>query len=737
MKKKRFRFQWGAFLMLILYGGLFFTLFARIFFIQATGQVEGQELKARAAAMYHKEAVITSERGKILDRNGNTIAEDTLSYRLVAVVNPVATTNPDAPRHVTDPKKTAEILSKYISMEESKIYNILTRKQADGSYYYQVEFGAAGRGISHETKTKIEKEDLPGILFITDSKRYYPNGPFASHLIGFTQKEEQPDGTFLSVGKMGLELIYNEELTGENGKVEYESDAFHYLIPHKEKMVQPAKDGNNIYLTIDKTIQNFLEDSMNNVFEEYQPESMVAVMADAKTGEILAMSQRPTFDPDTRIGLEDNWLNYVTQEVMEPGSTMKIFTLAAAIESGNWYPGATYQSGAYTVLDRTIRDHNNYGWGRITYLEGFQRSSNTAMAYLLEQMGNETFIEYLKEFGFGKKTGIDLPGEVSGTILTRYPINYVTTSYGQGSTVTPIQLVQAMTAITNDGVMMQPYVIDKIVDSQTGEVIENHEPVKKGQPISEETAKQVRKILESTVTSPHGTARHFEIDGYDIAGKTGTSQIPNPNGRGYLYGKNNYLYSFLGLAPVDDPQFIFYVAVKRPQLKGHEIGSEPVEKVFKTVTENSLKYLNINPDDVKPVEKVTIKNYVGKKSTTIQQELESKGLIPIIIGEPGEITEQYPKEGVALLRNNLVFLKTKGDITIPSFEKWSLRNMLIYKAMSGLNIELVGEGYVQSQSVTPNTLVIDEAPIVVNLKTPEKWFAPEQTETVEDFPQDS
>src|SRR5690554_6041466 len=144
MKKKRFRFQWGAFLMLILYGGLFFTLFARIFFIQATGQVEGQELKARAAAMYHKEAVITSERGKILDRNGNTIAEDTLSYRLVAVVNPVATTNPDAPRHVTDPKKTAEILSKYISMEESKIYNILTRKQADGSYYYQVEFGAAG-----------------------------------------------------------------------------------------------------------------------------------------------------------------------------------------------------------------------------------------------------------------------------------------------------------------------------------------------------------------------------------------------------------------------------------------------------------------------------------------------------------------------------------------------------------------------------------------------------------------
>lgn len=722
--------------MFIFYGGLFFALFLRITYIQATGKVEGEELKARAAALYQKEAVLTAERGKILDRNGNIIAEDTLSYRLIAVVNPAATTNKEKPQHVVDPEETAKVLAKYIAMDESEIYKILTKRRPDGRYYYQVEFGAAGRGISHEVKTKIENEKLPGIKFVSDTKRYYPNGVFASHLIGFTQREKKGDGTFISVGKMGLELTYNKQLTGQNGKIEYESDAYHYLIPNREKMVQPAKNGNNIYLTIDKTIQNFLEDAMTKVHKEYNPEAMVGIVADAKTGEILAMSQRPTFNPETREGLENNWLNYVIQEVIEPGSTMKTFTLAAAIESGHWNPNATYQSGAYKVLDRTIRDHNTYGWGRITYLEGFQRSSNTAMANLLEIMGNDTFMKYLNAFGFGQKTGIDLPGEVTGTILTRYPINYVTTSFGQGSTVTPIQLVQAMTAITNDGVMMQPYVIDKIVDSTTGKVIEEHKPKEKGKPISASTAKQVREILASTVTSEVGTARNYKIDGYEVAGKTGTAQIPNPNGKGYLYGKNNYLYSFLGMAPADNPQLIVYVAVKRPKLKDTEVGSEPVAKVFNPVMENSLKYLNIDPEDVKPVETVNIGNYIGKNAANIKQELESQGLKPIVIGEGGEITDQYPKEGVALLKNNLVFLKTDGVVTLPSFENWSLRNLLIYKAMSGINIEIVGEGYVESQSVTENTVISDSSPVVVKLKTPEESFVQPREETDEELPQD-
>ncbi|HWK24242.1 MAG TPA: penicillin-binding protein [Ureibacillus sp.] len=727
--------------MLVIYGGLFFALFIRIFYIQSTGEIKGEQLKVKAAALYEKDAVLTAERGRILDRNGGVIAEDTLSYRLIAVVNPEATENDKKPRHVVNPKKTAKVLAKYISMEESEIYKILTKKLADGRTPYQVEFGVAGRSISHEIMTAIKNEELPGITFASDSTRYYPNGPFASHLVGFALKEEQEDGSFKTVGKMGLEYTYNKELTGKDGSMQYESDIFGYLLPNSEKMVTPAENGDDIYLTIDKTIQNFLEESMTSVYKQYNPESMIGVVADPKTGEILAMSQRPTFDPDTRDGL-DGWNNNVIESVIEPGSTMKTFTLATAIETDNWYPGAYYQSGSYTLLGDTIKDHNLNGWGKITYLEGFQRSSNTAMANLLEYVGNDTLIDYFKKFGFGQKTGIDLPGEASGTLLTKYPINYVTTSYGQGSTVTPIQLVQAATAVANDGEMMQPYVIDKIVDSSNGEVIKDEKPSVKGKPISKKTAQQVREVLASTVTSKDGTAKNFAIEGYEVAGKTGTAYIPKDDGSGkYLKGnKNNYLYSFLGMAPADDPQLIVYVAVKKPKLGATEVGSKPVSEVFTSVMQNSLKYLNINPEDVAEVETTTMKNYIGKNADNVQAELENDGITPIVIGEGGKITAQYPEKDVAITKGSIVFLKTEGSVTLPSFKNWSLRNMLVYKMMSGLTIEIVGEGYVESQSVSADTVIGEGSPIVVQLKTPKETYSSppveETTDDEEELPKD-
>ncbi|MEK4228642.1 penicillin-binding transpeptidase domain-containing protein [Solibacillus sp. FSL H8-0538] len=705
--------------MFAIYGGLFLLLFWRIVHIQATGEVEGHALAVEAAAKYEKETVLAADRGKILDRDGNIIAEDTLSYRLIAVVRESATTNPEKPRHVVDPQETAKILAQYIPMDEAEIYARLT-KEGDP---YQVEFKSAGRGISHEVKTEIDELKLPGILFVSDTKRYYPNGSFAAHLIGFALKEDQKDGTTKTVGKMGLESIYNDQLTGTDGALKYQSDAFRYLLPNSEKMVQPATDGSDIHLTLDKSIQNFLEDAMSRVNDEYNPESMVGVVANPKTGEILAISQRPTFDPDTRAGLETNWLNDVIENVIEPGSTMKIFTVGAAVDSGNWHPNATYQSGQYTLLDRTIRDHNLVGWGTISYLEGFQRSSNTAMAHLLEIMGRDTFVEYINKFGFGEKTGIDLPREATGTILTKVPSNVLTTSYGQGSTVTPIQLIQGLTAIANDGEMMQPYVIDKIVDPNTGEVTFDSKPTVKSKPISAETAKTMRELLASTVTSEVGTAKRFQIEGYEVAGKTGTAQMPKKNGVGYDWGKNEFLYSFLGMAPADDPQLIMYIAIAKPQLSATEVGSEPVSQVFNSVMQNSLKYLNINPEDVAKVKVTSVADYVGQQAEAIQIELMNEGLQPIIIGKGGEVIAQYPKAETKATAGSLVFLKTDGEITLPSFTEWSLRNLLVYKTMSKLPIEIIGEGYVESQSASPNTVILDNAPIVVKLKTPEQSFA--------------
>ena len=713
--------------MFILFGGLFLLLYWRFVSIQATGVVKGHELESEALAKYQSGYVLSADRGKILDRNANIIAEDTLSYRLVAVIRESASENPNKPIHVVDKAKTAELLAQYIPMDEEKILERLT--PAEGKNPYQVEFGLAGRGISNEVKKQIEALNLPGIILFSDKKRYYPNGAFASHLIGFALRETNEDGTSSVVGKMGLESIYDSQLTGKDGKLMYQRDARNYLLPNSNKVVQDAQDGNDIYLTIDKTIQNFLEDAMSKVNEKYNPQSMIGVVANPKTGEILAMSQRPTFNPDTREGLDGNWLNDVVENTIEPGSTFKTFTVAAAMDSGNWYPNATYKSGTYNVYGNTIRDHNEYGWGTISYLEGFQRSSNTAMANLLDIMGWDTLEDYLGRFGFGQKTGIDLPGEASGIINSKYPIEKYTTTFGQGSTVTPIQLIQGLTAIANDGKMMQPYVIDKIVNPNTGEVVVDSKPTEKGQPVSATTAKAMRELLASTVYGEAGNAKRFQIEGYEVAGKTGTAQIPKENG-GYYWGKNDFLYSFLGMAPVDDPQLIVYIAVAKPTL-GSEVGADPVSQVFKSVVLNSLKYMNINSSDVAEVKTKTVPDLIGKQTDTVMTELEGDGLQPILIGEGGNITEQYPKAESSLIQGGLVFLKTEGAITLPSFENWSLRNLLVYKTLTKLPIEIFGEGYVESQSVSEGTTVDNESPIVVKLKTPQEKYSTLQVENLD------
>ena len=717
MTKRKFRYQYGAFLMFIIFGGLFLLLYWRFVSIQATGVVNGHELETEALAKYQTGYVLSADRGKILDRNENVIAEDTLSYRLVAVIRESVTENKNNPRHVVDKMETANLLAQYIPMDEEKILDRLTPDP--GKDPYQVEFGLAGRGISHEVKKQIEALNLPGIILFSDKKRYYPNGAFASHLIGFALRETYDDGSSAVVGKMGLESIYNKQLTGENGKLTYQRDARNYLLPNSDKIVQDAQDGNDIYLTIDKTIQNFLEDAMSRVDEKYSPQSMIGVIANPKTGEILAMTQRPTFNPDTREGLNSNWLNDVVENTIEPGSTLKTFTVAAAIDSGNWHPNEKYQSGSYKVYKDTIRDHNTYGWGRITYLEGIQRSSNTAMANLLDIMGWDTLEKYLKDFGFGQKTGIDLPNEASGIINSRYPLEKYTTAFGQGSTVTPIQLIQGLTAIANDGKMMQPYVIDKIVNPNTGEVVMDSKPTGKGQPVSADTAKAVREVLTSTIYGEAGNAKRFQIEGYEVAGKTGTAQMPKANGRGYDWGKNEFLYSFLGMAPADDPQLVVYIAIAKPKL-GAEVGSDPVSQVFNSAVVNSLKYMNINPSDVAEVQTKTIANFVGQQTDSVITELEGDGLRPVLIGEGGQILEQFPASETSLTKGSTVFLKTDGTITLPSFENWSLRNILVYKSLSKLPIEIFGEGFVESQSVSQGTIISDNSPIVVKLKTPQE-----------------
>ncbi|WP_253724482.1 penicillin-binding protein [Sporosarcina sp. HYO08] len=696
-------------------------------FIQVTGQAEGRVMAALAEAKYARESVLTADRGTIVDRNGELIASDTLSYRLVAVLSESASKGAKKPHHVQDFEKTAEVLSNYIPMEKEEILSRLKSfKEADR---WQVEFGKAGRDINHESALKLRDEKLPGILLIEDKKRFYPNGIFASYLVGFTTREEQKDGIVSTVGRMGLEAIYNDELTGQDGKVEFESDGWGVILSKSEKAIVPAKDGYDIQLTIDKTIQNFVEEAMTRVEKEYSPKKMLVIVANPKTGEILAVSQRPSFHPGTREGLTDNWLNEALETTIEPGSTLKMFTVAAAVEEKKWDSNAWYQSGQYKAPGATIRDVNRTGWGTITYLEGFQRSSNVSMAYLLERMGHGTFIDYIGRFGFGEKTGINLPNEASGKILDTRPIERITTAYGQGSTVTPIQMVQAASAIANNGVMMKPYVIDKIIDPNTGKVIQQEKPEAHGTPISAETAKMVRELLASTVTSEKGTARRFALNGYSVGGKTGTAEIPKPNGGGYLSGTGNYLYSFLGMAPADDPQLITYAIVQQPKLNYGQSGSESVSKLFNPIMESSLKYLNIVPDGEGAVDTAVIEDYTSKDSDDVMAKLQKDGFNPILIGEGGKIISQYPSGNTKLTVGSLILLKTDGMTTLPDFTGWSKKMIRSFKHLSGLELRLNGDGFVTSQSVSKGALLDFHEPVVIQLQVPSELYSPKEENT--------
>ncbi|WP_461201697.1 penicillin-binding protein [Anoxybacillus sp. TBDG-1] len=695
---------------------LFFLLFGRFVYLQATGVADGQVLAVEAQKRYLKKQVLEAKRGTIFDRDGEIIAEDIPSYTVAAILDP------DMPQHVTDPEKTAQKLAPLLKMDVADVERILKKKAK------QVEFGPNGRGISQTLKQKIEALELPGITFIRDSKRFYPNGTFASYVVGYAQKNEATNEV---EGKMGIEKQFDEQLKEKDGHVAYEGDPQGFKLPYADEQIVPPQNGKNIYLTIDKHIQTFLEDAMNAVEKQYAPKKIIAIVADPKTGAILAMSTRPSFDPNKR-NIE-NYFNDAISYPYEPGSTMKIFTLAAAVNEGVFQPSETYQSGSYQVGPHRIRDHNKVGWGKITFLEGVQRSSNVAFAKIVrEKLGEDRFLQYLHRFHFNEPTGIELPGEKTGNILYRYPIEKVTTGFGQGTSVTPIQQVQAATAIANGGKMMKPYVVDRIVDPESGKTVVKHEPTVVDTPISKQTAEKVLDILETVVTSEKGTGRPYQIEGYRVAGKTGTAQIPDPKG-GYLTGHQNYIFSFLGMAPRENPRLIMYVAVQQPNISYTETGAAPVSMIFNSVMKSSLQYLNIQPNvekkQVKKEKSISLPSYVDQSVEQATQSLKNQGLNVTIIGKGTKVRAQFPKAGEHVVAPDRVLLQTDGNAMMPDVTGWSLRDVMKLAELLQLKPSFIGNGYVFRQNITPGAVIKRNDYIIVELAKPSEIDEKQQTET--------
>ncbi|MDQ0231276.1 penicillin-binding protein [Metabacillus malikii] len=702
----------GAAILALLFVFLFLLVFIRFLYIQATGTVHGEVLAARAEVLYESKRPIEATRGSILDTNGKVIAEDKATYKLIAILDDQLTTNPDTPQHVVDIQKTAQQLAPLLNLEISDVVKILSKKNV-----YQVEFGSAGRNITHSLKEKIEDLQLPGVTFIRDTQRFYPNGLFASHLIGYAQKDEETNET---KGMMGLEKTLDKYLHEEDGYVKYQQDGYSWRLPNSKDEIIAPKNGNNVHLTIDQKIQTFLEDSMNQVVTKYSPEKIIAVVADPKTGKILAMGQRPSFDPNKRD--ITSYYNDVVSYPFEPGSTMKIFTLAAAINEGVYNGEAIFQSGTYAVDGPDIKDHNHgNGWGPITYNEGVQRSSNVGFSIIADQLlGTDRLYQYLNKFGFVAKTGIDLPDEASSKINFDIHRDKVSTAFGQASAVTPIQQIQAATAIANGGKMMKPYVIEKITNADTNKVVKETEPTIVSEPITEATANSVLSILDSVVSSEKGTGKPFRIEGYNIAGKTGTAQISTSSG--YLSGNDNHIFSFLGMAPTENPELIVYVAVQQPKLKG-EAGSTPVSMIFNTVMENSLKYMQIAPTNEGGISKqvetseMNLPSLAGLTTEEAVKQLEELSLEPIIIGTGKQIIAHYPKASTEMILNEKVLLKTTEEALMPDLSGWSKRDLMKLGNLLEITIQTEGSGYVVKQGIKKGSTVKKGDVLQVTLKS--------------------
>ena len=678
---------------------LFLIIITRVSYIALTKKIDNIDIQSLASKRTTKEIILKANRGTIFDSSGDVLAQDVASYTLIAYLDPKRTTDPEKPQHVVDKEKTALVLSAILNMDKETILSYLNKENT-----YQTEFGVKGKGLNEIEKDTILATNLPGLDFIETTKRYYPYGKFLSYLIGYAKQDENGKMT----GELGIEKYYNKELTGVNGKTVYQKDLKGYKIAGTKEVTEAKVDGSDIYLTIDNNIQFFLEEALNNVSSKYEFDEIDLIVANAKTGEILGYATTPSFDPnilDIKNYLDSNITSF------EPGSTMKIYTYMAALEAGVYKGNDTYMSGSFETKDKTIiRDWNKVGWGRITYDKGFIYSSNTGVVNMMDKYLDATILKnYLKKLGFGSKTDICLPNEGSGKINFKYETEVFNAAFGQGITTTPIQHIKALTSIANDGELLKPYIVKKIVsDSET---TENKRTVH-ANVASSETISYIKNLMWHTVNDPDGAAHAYYIEGYDLIGKTGTSQIASTNGKGYLTGDRDIIRSISLMFPKDDPEIIIYGAAKRPE--NVRVLSEPVKDIVKNIS----KYYNIYKEQETTTEHVsTINNYLNQDLDQVVASLKENNITPIIIGTGKTIINQYPLNKTITSADKVFLLTNSTDYTLPNLTGYSKSDVETLLTLLNVSYTIKGHGYVVKQSIPENTKITSDLKIEITLES--------------------
>ena len=699
----------------------YFSVFVFFSFILIVGQMTyislfptlyGRNMDEFAASRNTYSTTLYAQRGNLFDSEGSLLALNVSSYTVIAYLSPNRTGSSKTPLHVVDKEKTAEALSPLLNMTKERIIELLNKD------LYQVELGPGGRGISELTKEDIQKLNLPGIDFVETYKRYYPNGNFGSYIIGYAKKYEvtNNDGTTSDsiIGELGIESKYNDDLTGTDGFLSYQKDRFGYKIPDTVEDRTEAIDGNDIYLTLDSNIQRFAESAIKDMEANYSPKWATISIMNAKTGAILAASTIPSFNPN----LKDitNYQSPLVTYTIEPGSTMKIFSYLCAVDSGKYDSSLKFNTGSIVIGDAEVRDWNRTGWGIINLDQGLLYSSNVAASVLVQSVINKTELhDCLEKYGFGAKTGIELSNEAKGDIGFTYPIEVATASFGQGITTTVVQLLQGMSILANNGKMVTPHVIEKIVNPNNNETLYESSVVKSEQLAKTASVDYVKKLLYDSVNGddPNATGRYYKLDGYDILGKTGTAQISSQTG-GYLNGNNDYINSFLGMYPANNPEIIIYVAIQQPT----HSGSSAIMKASKEMIANITKYLGLFDDgtNTSTVETYKLPSYKSKEVAKVVADLQSKNLQIVQIGNGTKVINQYPSSGSTVLSNNKIMIVTSDkQLTMPNLIGYSSKDLINISKILNIKVQTTGNGYVISQDIKEGTLIDENSNINIVL----------------------
>ena len=685
---------------------LFFVMIGRVIQLAMSKEIDGINLKQLASKRITKTDIISAKRGNIYSSNGDILAQNVSSYKLIAYLDSKRTTNKNKPQHVVDKELTAEKLAPILGMDKKEILNYLNKKA------YQTEFGTHGKDLNEITKKQIEDLNLPGLDFYETFKRYYPKGNFASYTIGYAKSSSNSEESTIT-GEMGIEKQYDKILKGKDGYTTYQKDLKGYKIADTPVITKDAEQGKDIYLTLDENIQFFVEQALNDSNKDYNWEWFHITLLDAKTGAVLATATSPSFDPNKRD--MTNYLDMLCQSAYEPGSTMKTYTYMAAMENGVYNGTETYKSGIYTTSDGTeIGDWNRNGWGVISFDKGYALSSNVGVINLISRHMNSVMLrQYFKKLGFGKKTGIEISNEVSGSLGFKYETEIYNAGFGQGITTTPIQNVKALTPLTNDGMLLEPYLVSKIVDSETKEVILENKRTELERVASTDTVNKMISLMDDTVNGYGNTGSGYRIDSHELIGKTGTAQIANEKSGGYLSGKEDIISSFAGIYPKSNPKVIIYSSVKKPSGGSQK----PISNAVKEIVNNLSKYYgeNTNTSTIE-INNYKVKNYNNKNIDKVKLELENDKVKYIVLGSGNKIIKQTPAAGNTITTNDTIYLITDdNNITIPNVV--GLSSKVAKSLLQNLNIKvnLNGVGYVTAQSISAGTPISEGMEINLTL----------------------